>query len=71
MHSKSEKVKIEFDDLKEYDKSIYNSLKFLRDEPNINFEEEHFTFTITKNDGEVVDLIKDGSTIMVNEDNRR
>ena len=71
VHSKSDKIKTEFEDLKEYDISIYNSLVFLRDEKNINFEEEHFTFTVTQNDGNVLDLIKDGSTIMVNEDNRR
>lgn len=71
VHSKSDKIKSEFEDLKEYDISIYNSLVFLRDEKNINFEEEHFTFTVTQNDGNVLDLIKDGSTIMVNEDNRR
>lgn len=40
MKEKSKEIKIGLDDLKDYDKSIYNSLKFIRDDKAINFEEE-------------------------------
>ena len=50
--------------------SIYNSLKFIRDDPNINFEEQGFTFSIVTNAGEEIDLLPNGAETPVTNDNK-
>eukprot|EP00347_Sterkiella_histriomuscorum_P023957 403332801 len=60
-----------FEHLKEYDQQIYNSIKFMAQNDSINYEEEEFYFTIMKDDGEEVELIKDGKNIKLSKENRQ
>lgn len=43
----------------------------MAEDPNINFEYEDFYFTIMKDDGEEVELIKNGKNIKLNQSNRK
>jgi hypothetical protein len=42
----------------------------MAEDKNINYEEEDFKFTIMKNDGTEVELIKDGKNVKVTNSNR-
>lgn len=61
---------IVLDDLKNFDEQIYNSVKFMAEDPSIDYENEDFTFTIMKDDGEEIELIPNGKTIKVNHSNK-
>lgn len=61
---------VSIEDLKDYDMQIYQSIKFMAEDPSIDLDYEDFRFTIMKNDGKEVDLIKDGSNIKVTNENR-
>lgn len=50
---------ISINDLREYDQCIYNSMKFILEDDNIDFDLECFTFTVMK-DGLDVEITKDG-----------
>ena len=56
-----EKNQIGLEDLKEYDFQVYQSLKFMSEDGNINYDNEEFTFTIIKEDGTEKELIKNGA----------
>ncbi|CDW75488.1 hect e3 ubiquitin [Stylonychia lemnae] len=62
--------KITLEDLRDYDQQIYNSIKFISDDPSINFDEEEFYFTIIQDDGSEIELIKKGKETRVTAQNR-
>jgi E3 ubiquitin-protein ligase HUWE1 len=59
------------EDLKHYDPQIYNSIKFMAEDPNLNYDEEDFRFTVIREDGEEVELKKGGKDIRVTQETRR
>lgn len=68
-HSATSQVKL--DDLKYYDTQIYNSIKFLAEDPTMDFQLDEFFYTIMKDDGEEVELCKDGKSKRVTAQNRK
>jgi E3 ubiquitin-protein ligase HUWE1 len=59
------------DDLKLYDPQIHFSVKFMADDPSVNFEDEEFYFTLMNSDGQEIELIENGKEVRVTQANRK
>lgn len=59
------------EDLQGYDLQIYNSIKYMAEDPHLNYEEEFFTFTIIDNYGQETELVKNGKNLKVSNKNRK
>mmetsp|Transcript_13551 Transcript_13551/g.13285 ORF Transcript_13551/g.13285 Transcript_13551/m.13285 type:complete len:92 (+) Transcript_13551:1177-1452(+) len=58
-------IELTLEDMKSYDYQMYQSLKYIQDDPNLNMEEEDFKFSILNYRGEEIDLIPNGKDIKV------
>ena len=55
------KNSISYKDLKDYDYQIYKSIKFMAEDQTVDYESEDFKFVVIRDDGDEIDLIKNGS----------
>ncbi len=52
---------VSLEDLRGYDYQIYQSMKFIAEDPYLNLDKEDFTFTVMRDDGVEVELVKNGA----------
>jgi len=62
---------ITLEDLKLFDYSIYQSLKYLAEDKKVDFSKEEFTFSIMNIEGKEIDLIPGGKDIKVTQQKRK
>jgi len=61
--------KIRIGDLRDFDEQIYKSLVYLATDPTVDVELLDMTFTLEGENGEVIELVKGGSDVLVTKDN--
>jgi len=53
-----------------YDEGIYNSVKFLLTDTNIDWDNEEFYFVVMDDEGQEIELVPDGKNKRVNAKNK-
>ena len=63
--------RLKVEDLKAYDHHIYNSIKFIAEEPSLDLDANPFFFTVMADTGEEIELVPNGREIRVTKENRK